>query len=562
MNTVCKNCHAGFEIAEEDFAFYEKVSPVFNGKKYQIPPPQLCPECRQQRRLASLNEMHLYPGECFLCKKRTLTQYPPAAKQPVLCVPCWHSDWDVQSFGRDFDFSRPFFEQFRELLRSTPLQALHIDGTNTNSDFMHYAGSSKNCYLIAHADFCEDCYYGYGFKENISCVDGFYNLHCELCYDCVDVHKCYGLIGSQDCISCSSSAFLRDCVGCKNCFLCVGLRNKEFCFENEQLTQTEYKKRVAEIDTGSYSQYQSSKKRLRELELEHPFKAFHGTNLENCLGDYLYHCKNTQYCFDCEEVESAKFCSQLVLGSKDVYDIYQYGTRLQQSYDSAISGADSYGILFCSNAAMASSNLIYCYNTEAARNCFGCASIHNQQYCILNKQYSREEYEKLANRIIEHMTKAGEWGEYFPVNFSLFGYNKTTAQWYYPLTREQATAKGYPWDDYETPRPNVSRVLHAEDLPDNINNANDDILNEAIECETTGKLFKITKQELDFYHSQCLPLPRRHPETRHFDRFAKRNPRKFWSRACAKCAFPIKTTYAPDRPEKVYCEECYLAEVY
>ena len=24
----------------------------------------------------------------------------------------------------------------------------------------------------------------------------------------------------------------------------------------------------------------------------------------------------------------------------------------------------------------------------------------------------------------------------------------------------------------------------------------------------------------------------------------------------------IETTYAPDRPEKVYCEQCYLKEVY
>lgn len=559
----CRNCQEDFEIAGEDLAFYDKVSPIFSGEKYLIPPPTLCPDCRQQRRLAAVNETNLYGGECYLCKKRTLTQYSPPLNQPALCYTCWHSDdWDPRDYGRELDFSRSFFEQFRELLKVTPLQALHIDGTNTNSDFMHYAGSSKNCYLIAHADFCEDCYYGYGFKENTSCVDGFYNLHCELCYDCVDVHKCYDLKASQDCISCSSSAFLRDCVGCKNCFLCVGLRNKEFCFENKQLTKEEYIKRIAKIDTGSYLQYQALKKRLRELELTHPFKAFHGTNLENCTGDYLYHCKNAKYCFDCEEVESAKYCSQLVMGSKDVYDVYQYGTRLQQSYDSAISGADSYGILFCSNAAMASSNLIYCYNTEAARNCFGCASIHNQQYCILNKQYSKEEYEKLVPKIIKHMMETGEWGEFLPISISLFGYNNTTAQWYYPLTREEAHAKGYLWEDYETPRPNVARVLRNADLPDNITDVNDEILNVAIECETSGKLFKITKQEFEFYKQHKIPLPRRHPETRHFDRFNKRNPRKFWARPCGKCSAEIQSTYAPERPEIVYCEKCYLETVY
>jgi len=31
------------------------------------------------------------------------------------------------------------------------------------------------------------------------------------------------------------------------------------------------------------------------------------------------------------------------------------------------------------------------------------------KYCILNKQYSKEEYEELVPKIIEHMQKTGEW---------------------------------------------------------------------------------------------------------------------------------------------------------
>jgi hypothetical protein len=242
--------------------------------------------------------------------------------------------------------------------------------------------------------------------------------------------------------------------------------------------------------------------------------------------------------------------------------VYQYGTRLQQSYDSAISGADSYNILFSSNAAMASSNLLYCYNTEAARNCFGCASIHNQQYCILNKQFSKEDYEKLVGKIIEHMIKTGEFGEFFPIGFSLFGYNKTTAQMYYPLTKEEAFGRNYRWDDYEPARPEAKTIISANELPDDIKNVTDDILSAAIECEATKKLFKITKQELEFYRRQKIPLPRRHPDQRHLDRFAKRNPRRFWKRSCQKCATEILTTYRPDRLEIVYCERCYLETVY
>lgn len=563
LEEICKNCKQNFEIEDEDLKFYEKVSPVFSGKKYLIPPPTHCPDCRQQRRIAQCNERNLYPGECHLCHGRTLAQYPPYTKQPYLCRECWHGDkWDPRNYGLKFDFSRSFFEQFYELLRSVPQQALFIDGICVNSEYIHYAGSSKNCYLIMHADFCEDCYYGYGFKKNKSCVDGFYNLHCELCYDSVDVYKCYDLKGSQDCIRSSSSAFLRDCVGCSNCFCSVGLRNKQYYFENKPLSKKEYEKKMSAIDLGSYREYQFWKARIKELERDHHFKALQIINAENSFGNYLKNCKNAKYCFDCEDVEDAKYCYQLVLGAKDVFDVNQYGTDLQQSYECAISGNNSYHLLFTLNGSMKCSDLLYCYYMESSKFCFGCTSMHNQSYCILNKQYTKEAYLDLVPRIIEHMKSTGEWGEYFPIAHSLYGYNKTTAQLYYPLTKEQALSKGYRWDDYEPPKPQDLRVILAKDLSDNIREISDDILDAVIECEATKKLFKIIPQELKFYRTERLPLPRRSPDQRHFDRFQKRNPRKFWQRTCFKCKKEMWTTYAPDRSEIVYCERCYLSIVY
>ncbi len=550
----CKQCNTGFEITDEDRKFYEQVG---------VSAPTFCPDCRQQRRLGHCNERNLYQGECGMCSKKLLTEYPPHLKQPIYCRECWHSDkWEQTELGQDFDFNRPFFEQLYELRKKVPALALNTQGTNINSEYIHYAGSCKNCYLIMHADFCEDCYYGYGFKKNTYCVDGFYNLHSEFCYDCVDVHKSYGLKGCQDCINCSSSAFLRDCVGCKHCFLCVGLREKEFCFKNEQLSKEEYEKRMSEINLGNYAQYQKYKNERKEIEKNHTFKEYQGYNLQNSFGDHLINCKDVQFCFDCEDVEHAKFCFQIVLGAKNIYDIYQYGSNLQESYECTISGENSYHLLFCDNCHMSSSDLTYCWYMERSKNCFGCVSMFRKQYCILNKQYSKEEYEKLVPKIIEHMKKTGEWGEFFPLGISLFGYNKTSAQMYYPLTKEEALKKGFKWDDYEPPQPKVEKVIPAERLPDDIKDIPNDILNWAIKCEATGKLFKITEKELKFYREQNIPIPHRHPDQRHLDRFHQRNPRKFWKRNCAKCKKEIQTTYSPDRPEEVYCEDCYHKEIY
>ncbi|MFA6436384.1 MAG: hypothetical protein WCW30_04605, partial [Candidatus Gracilibacteria bacterium] len=199
---------------------------------------------------------------------------------------------------------------------------------------------------------------------------------------------------------------------------------------------------------------------------------------------------------------------------------------------------------------------------ENSKNCFGCVGVHHKQHCILNKQYTPEEYHRLAARIAEHMQKTGEWGEYFPIAISLFGYNKTTAHMYYPLTRDQALAKGYKWDDYEPPQPTVAGTIPAEKIPDNIKDIPDTALKATLECEVTKKRFKITPQELKFYREQKIPLPRRSPDQRHLDRFHQRNPRQFWTRECAHCHKQIRTTFSPDRPEVVYCEGCYLKTVY
>ena len=559
----CAECKSEFVISAADLAFYAQVSPTFNGTRCEIPPPTRCPECRQQRRLALANERFFYSGSCGLCMKAVLTEHPPHGKAVIYCRECWHSDrWDACAYGREVDFTRPMFPQLKELWRDVPAQNLLVEGTNENSEYIHYAGFAKNCYLIMHADFCEDCYYGYGFKKNTSCVDGFYNLSCELCYDCVDVSKSYALIGCQDCSNCSSSAFLRDCIGCKQCFLCVGLREKEYCFENVQLTKREYEQKMSQIDLGSYRQYQTHKAARARLEATHPFKEYHGHNLESCSGDYLSNCKDTTDSFDCEDVDRGRFLYQVVTGAKNNYDIYQYGLNLSESYECAIAGNNGYHILFSHNVHVNCSDLLYCWFVQSSKNCFGCFNMHHKEYCILNKQYSRQEYEQLVPKIIEHMRECGEWGECFPISFSPFGYNKTSAMLYDPLPREVVLAKGWNWDDHTEGVQNAATAIEASQLTDSIDDATDQLLSTPIRCEETGKLFRLTRQELRFYRTQRLPIPRRSPDQRHLDRFAQRNPRNFWNRECDSCAKSIRTTFDPRRPETVYCEQCYLKAVY
>jgi hypothetical protein len=159
------------------------------------------------------------------------------------------------------------------------------------------------------------------------------------------------------------------------------------------------------------------------------------------------------------------------------------------------------------------------------------------------------------------MQRTGEWGDHFPSRFSPFGYNETVAQEYFPLSEEEATKQGYQWRRGQDDVSAVSRVVAASALPDSISGVPNNATDWAIQCEVTGRPFRIIKQELDFYRQLGLPLPHLHPDERYRHRMALRNPRKLWSRPCTRCSKEMMTTYQPSRPEIIYCEQCYLDTV-
>ena len=87
------------------------------------------------------------------------------------------------------------------------------------------------------------------------------------------------------------------------------------------------------------------------------------------------------------------------------------------------------------------------------------------------------------------------------------------------------------------------------------------------------------KRALSFYKKMNIPIPRKSPNARHYERLQKRTPLKLWTRRCmcdssessagtvrhghsGKCNVEFETAYAPDRPEIIYCEKCYQQEVY
>jgi hypothetical protein len=180
----------------------------------------------------------------------------------------------------------------------------------------------------------------------------------------------------------------------------------------------------------------------------------------------------------------------------------------------------------------------------------------------LNRQYEKEEYEKLRAKIIGEMK---EYGEFWPAKFSPLAYNDTIAYERFPLTKEEAVSQGFVWRDLDI----KDYVPTIRDIPDHIQDVPDSIVNEVIRCAHSNcthqctTAFKIIPSELQFYRTMNLPLPRLCPNCRHYERLAQRNPLKLWHRKCMKegCNNEFETSYAPERPEIIYCEQCYQQEV-
>ncbi len=562
----CQNCKQSFTIEPDDFAFYKKID---------VPPPTRCPSCREQRRIAHRN-MDYFLRNCDLCKKSSVSiWHPDVTGYKFYCNECFWSDkWDGLEYGRDYDFNKPFFEQFEEMYKLVPK---HISNSmfHTNSPYVINAREDKDCYLGDEMDLSVRCMYGYAVQRCTDCVDCHYINDCEIGYELVKCEKCYNCFYCFDSHNCNDSAFLMSCRNVSNSLFCTNLRGVKNHIFNKPATAEEIEKMKQEIFSGSSSKIEEALKQFEELKNKALRRHIIGTNIQSSTGTFLANCKNCKDCYSVDNSINCRYCVD-IHNSKDSMDISIYECEL--SYDSLHAGPEGYKNIF-SHLCWYCSEVFYaddCHNSELL---FGCAGLKKKKYCILNKQYSKEEYNKLKEKIIAHMTETGEWGEYFPISMSPHGYNHTFAQEFYPMTKEEMLARGWKW----YPEVDIARRHNIEketaELPDKINITSDEICKEVVKCEATGRFYRVHPQEYQFLKKHNLPLPRLSPKERDHRRWNQTKPRKLWDRQCScdykvfensvkhqhhsegRCPNKFKTSYAPDRKEIVYCEQCYNAEI-
>ena len=567
---TCKQCNQKFTVDPEDLEFYNNISPTFNGKKYQIPAPTLCPECRDMRRFAWRNERSLYQRKCDKTGKDIISMYAPNSEFIVWDKNEWHKDdWDPTEYGRDYALNKSFFKQFYELTKIIPHPPITLHN-DEGCDFCNFVWDSKNCYLCFATRVTEDCMYSARVFQSKNCIDCQDAIKCEYCFECVTSSNCYKSQNCERCIDCSEAYFSYDCRACSNIFMCVGLRNKKFYIRNKEYPKEEYFELIADENLGSRGQREELSKELKQIKGKFIFPENYNIKCENCTGDYLIECKN---CTDCYSIQKSEDCKHIRFGNEGIKNSYDLSQITNSEYCYEIMGGSGYKNIFCP-WPISGDNNFYCNFCENCSNCFGCFGLKHKKFCILNKQYSEDEYNKLVPKIIEKMSQEKEWGEFFPLWASPFAYNETMANSFYPLSREKALSLDAKWQDEDFGLKYEGKIYQPED---SINEYKEneskraELLGGIMKCEKTGLFFRVLPQELAFYLENQIPVPVKHYDTRFKERFSLINPRKLHHRQCmceqndhghvGQCRNEFETTYSPDRPEKVYCETCYQKSI-
>lgn len=584
----CQNCKNDFIIEPEDFEFYAKI---------EVPPPTWCPQCRMQRRMVWRIGTSLHRRPDSRTSKTIFSSFSAKVPFPVWELEDWNSDlFDGTDYGRDYDWDKPFFEQFRDLLQVVPQPSRNILNL-VRSDYTDNATSIEDCYLIFAAFQNRNCAYGYTVLYSNDSFDITHASNLDLCYEDLSCKSSYRTLYSINCQNARDSYFCKDSIEISDCFGCIGLRKKQYCIFNVQYSKEEYFERIKSFNLQSYSGVENARTLAREHFLNYPLRYASTLRTVNSSGEYLTNTKDVRKSFQISDGENIKYSQHLTMPTKDSYDYSNWGDNAELIYECAGVGHDISRIKFSHHCFPACKDLEYAINCRNSSDLFGCIGIKKKQYCILNKQYSKEEYETLLPKIKSHMMEAPftdtqgriyRYGEYFPPSFAPHGYNTTIAYPYFPLLKAAALTAGFDWEVPEAK--SYQTTIHAADLPDSISDIPESIVGEVIRCaheetcaDNCSGAFRILKNELAFYRQLQIPVPRLCFSCR----FARRNQDFskpiFYTRPCqcagarslnsvyqntarhghhgeAACPNTFETSYSPERPEIVYCEQCYQQE--
>lgn len=550
MQRTCRMTGQSFEPSFEEMAMRRKF-----GIEEE---PDLHPVFRFMLLGAFWQHWNLYKRTCGKTGKPIISVYPEDCPYPV-----WHKDEWVKHGdppGADVDLRKPFFPQMWGVFTRSPI-AHNIGVGNENCEYTDDLWYSRNCYLCHSGAHCEDlryCYRNIKTRDSQFCV---FTFDCERCTDLINSHSCFQVLHSFHCWQCTDSAFLYDCRNCTRCMFSSNLRNKQYCFENEQLTKDDFERKVAEWDVRSRTAYDRARQAFQGMMRERAWhRALFIDRSEKSTGNYLDQCKNCQNCYfttdgmeDCVNVFRAS-------NARDCLDCVSPFGKTELAYLTACPQDQCYDVKCCNDVIQCkwTEYSAHCFQCE---HCFGCCGLVGKKYCILNKQYSPEDYEDQKGKIVSAMKTSGEYGQFFPGSFAATPYEETLAGFYWPLSREQGETLGFRMGSGEAKR--TPDALDPSMLPDRSDETDMALTKKVFWDDVAKRPFQIQQADIEFSRSLGVPLPSTY--------YARRLQENFHmipcsgtlrETACGKCKKKTQTSWPEEYDGRILCEECYLKEVY
>jgi len=547
---------------------------------------------RQIKRLAFRNERKFYK---FINKegKPEITTVAPEMNREVISFKNIF-DHDYTQYGAEY--SGDFLSDIQKLFTQVPIPSKLIANME-NAEYCNQETDDKNCYLNAGGHFNEDSMYNTYALRTKRTVDNYRVRDSEQIYRSMNIYKSQKIFFSQFIENSFNILFSYDLVGCQNALFCHGLRNSNYSYKNKVLPKeeretiaTQYKNKMK-----SYTWLQEILREYEEFILQFPKKAIQNTNTENVTGNAISNSKDIYFSTSGEESESVMYAN-IYTELKDCAEIESIG-RAQRSYNIASAMQLNHSIV-CSHIFSETHTAFYAYSLQWGSNLLWCIGLNNKSNFILNKNYDEQSRNQLATKIFQELQSKNKLGDFFDLELSPFPYNDTVAYEYYPVQKiinqwqEKILNPNGIWtvivadpekfisdaildfggeEKIKIKRRtkeleiNISanmNSIQANEIPDNIENITDEILQKAIICSISGRPFRIVKPELDFHRKHKIPLPRTHPDIRHQQKIQNRPGRELFLRTCNKCWIKTMSIYPENTNFKVYCETCYDKEIY
>jgi len=551
INQYCEN---EFEIEKGDIEFLELL---------RVPAPNFCPTCRRIRRLANLNNGRLFVNKCKA----------PGHNESIISIlpiECPFLVYDYEYFTGDqfdpFDFGVGYnkenspMNQLFSLRKKFPMPSfLNRDPSSINSEYSNGGRNLKNGYYVWGCYHTEDAWYSIYLNKCTNIMDSRVITDSELVYESVFSFYLYKSSFCYFSNNCIDSMFLFDCRNCQDCFGCVNLRNAKYYVYNEKLSKEEYEEFINSIYPLTREKISSYEEKFWELIKKLPMNGSRNSASENVSGVNLKNSKNLFDVIDSNHSENIRHSDSVIYHNNSMDVLFSGGNSNLLYMDTNI-GSHSSKVKF-SISSKTCTDCEFIFNSKNCNNCFMCFGLQNKNYCILNKQYTKEEYFEILDEIKTDMLNSGEYSDGPGLEFSAQAYNFSLAGLVYPLDKEIVVKLG--GHTAEEPESNAKNIetIEYNDIPKNIEDIPDDIINKAIICKISNRPFRITASELAFYKKMKLPLPDTHPSLR-IERRQKLAPDgKKYKAFCKKCNKDIQTMFDPKDDYNFYCEDCFNKEV-